>query len=524
MRRYRAILLAATLVVVGGSLGLTAWYGRHLHSESYRCEVEQDLTAFFELPCDVGMVRGNTFDSRRFEDVWVWLPDRRDHVFFCKTAVWFEEKVNGLPANRLELSDGLLVLGNDRWLREDYRQVFESGLRHDFDELDLHEVALSNFEVAVFRGDLAIRCRSTFGTIDMSNPEDGVARLVAYELNGYRVSQGVHIDARFLPRHGVEISEFVLTVPEIPFGSLGLDVALGRTPSTGRFAGQVQYRKDGDAAEVWLRGELRDLDLSEWTARSAIGTLAGRLTVSVDHARLSANTITHFRGRGQLSDISLQPLAALLGVETFAGTASFNLDPVDLALGQVNRIRLDGRVSGLTLQDILQPWGLGTATGELAVRVNNLDLAGETIRSADVEVHAVPPAGRPGTIDRALLIGAAEQLLGFTWPEAIPKRLLPEKVEYVECGFRLLVRDNQLRVLGTYGAESDTILTIRVLGQPIALLREPSTTLDVQPYLLRLIERVRAYDPERVRHWWQSGGRLWDSGSTRPATGPALDP
>ncbi len=521
MRHYREVLTGAVLLVIGGGLGATSWYGWSLHSESYRRKVERNLTAFFELPCDVGRVRGHTFESRRFDDVRIWLPDRRDCVFSAATALWYEEEVDHKPANRLELFNGVLVLGSDHWLRDDYRQVFESGLRHDFDELHLHEVTLSDFEIAVFRGDLAIRCRDAQGTIDMTDPEDGVARLVAYELNGQRISQGVHIDARFKPRHGVEIAELALTVPEIPFTALGLGAALDRNPTSGLFAGRVHYRRHTDSAEILLSGDLRDLDLAEWTMRSPIGPLTGRLTVSVDQARLSHGTITQFRGRGHLAEFALRPLAAHLGLEGMDGEASFNLDPIDLEFGRVHRIRLDGRVAGLTLQDLLQSWGWGTATGQLVVRVNNFDLVGESIRSADVEIQVTPPVDSPGTIDRDLLIAAAEQALGFTWPEGIPKRLLPEKVEYLECGCRLLIRDNRLRILGTHGAEGDAILTIRVLGQPLALIREPSTTIDLQPYLLQLIERVRAYDPERVKQWWESGGRLWDAEAESPTTSSA---
>jgi len=510
--------------VIGGGLGATSWYGWSLHSESYRRKVERNLAAFFALPCDVGRVRGHTFESRRFDDVRIWLPDRRDCVFSAATALWYEEEADGRPANRLELFEGVLVLGSDQWLRDDYRQVFESGLRHDFEELHLHEVKLADFEIAVFRGDLTIRCRDAQGTIDMTDPEDGVARLVAYELNGQRVSQGVHIDARFRPRHGVEIAEFVLTVPEISLAALGLGGALGREPTSGLFAGRVHYRRHSDFGEIRLSGDLRDLDLAEWTVRSPIGPLTGRLAVSVDQARLSHGTITRFRGRGHLAEISLRPLADRLGLEGMGGEASFNLDPIDLELGRVNRIRLDGRVAGLTLQDLLRPWGWGTATGQLVVRVNNFDMVGESIRSADVEILVTPPVDAAGTIDRDLLIAAAEQLLGFTWPEGISKRLLPEKVEYLECGCRLLIRDNRLRILGTHGAEGDAILTIRVLGRPIALIHEPSTTIDLQPYLLQLIERVRTYDPEQVKQWWESGGRLWSTEAESPTTSSVPGP
>jgi len=504
MLPHRKLLLLLAIVLVGGSLGWTARYGFDLRSESHRIEVEHELTEFFDLPCDVGRIRGHTFESRAFEDLVIWLPNRRDQVFSCKTAIWHDKKKNSHPRSELDLIDGVLILGTDRWQWEDYRQVFQSGLGHDFEELDLHRVGMSNFEIAFTRGDVAVRCRNTSGTIDMSDPTDGIARLRAYELNGYRISQGVQIDAHFLPKNGVEISEFILTLPEVPLTAIGVDRALGSDITTGRFSGQVQYRKTEQEPEIWLRGNLTDADVSELTGAVPLGPFVGRFSVTVDWARITDSIVTHFRGSGTISGFTLQPFAPLLGQENLSGTAAFNIDPVDLALGHVNRLRLDGSVSGLTLQALLQPWGAGSATGVLAIRVNNLDVVDDNIRSADVEVSVVPPSGEAGTIDRELLLSVAERALGYTWPQAVPKRILPEHVEYTEFGMRLLVRDNQLRILGTHGEAGDTILTIKILGTPMGLIKERPGTIDLGPYLDDLLQRVRSYDADRVRQWWES--------------------
>ncbi|MEE8385514.1 MAG: hypothetical protein V3S01_06330 [Dehalococcoidia bacterium] len=504
MLPHRKFLLTLAVVLVGGSLGWTAQYGLHLRSQPYRAEVERGLREFFELPCDVGRIRGHTFESRAFQDVDIYLPDRRDRIFSCRTAIWHNKEDDGPAHRELELQDGVLILGTDRWQWEDYRQVFESGLGHDFEDLRLHHVTMADFEIYFARGDVAVRCRNTSGTIDMSNPDDGIAHLVAYELNGQRVSQGVQIDASFLPKNGVEIYEFVLTLPEVPLASIGIGPALGGDITSGRFAGQVQYLRSTDRPEVWLRGKLTGADLAELTRAVPLGPFAGRLSITVDWAKVVDSILTHFRGHGSVADFSLSPFAPLLGREDLSGTAMFNIDQVDLALGHVNRLRLDGQVEGLKLQQLLRPWGAGSATGQLAIRVNNLDVVADVIRSADVEITAVPPAGEVGTIDRALLLAVAEKTLGFTWPQAVPQRILPEHVEYVEFGMRLLVRDNQLRVLGTHGQGGDTILTIALLDRPVGLLKERSGTIDLGPYLADLLGRVRSYDPSRMRQWWES--------------------
>ncbi|HVP11530.1 MAG TPA: hypothetical protein VMV94_10125 [Phycisphaerae bacterium] len=504
MLPHRKYLLILTIVLVGGSLGWTAAYGLRLRSESYRASVEDKLSRFFDLPCNLGGIRGHTFASRAFENVEVWLPGRRDRIFRCDQAIWWEKHRDDRASNELELNKGLLLLGTDRWRGDDYGQVFRSGLGHNFEDLDLTQVKLSDFEIGFDRGGVSIRCRDTSGLIDMSNPKDGVAHLVAYELGGHRVSQGVRIEARFLPQNGVDVSEFILMLPEVPLASIGISSVLGSRVSTGQFAGRVQYRKTADEPEIWLDGRLEDADLAELTAALPLGPFPGRFSVSVDGAKITGSTVTHFLGRGRLSGLSLSPFGPLVGRSSLSGSASFNFDSVDLALGHINRLRLEGTVSDLVLEEWLQLLGHGSATGRLVIRVNNLDVVDDRVRSADIEINALPPADAPGTIDRDLLLEAAEKAFDFSWPPSLPRELLPDKVEYAELGMRLLVRDNHLRILGTHGADGDTILTIKLLGTPVAVVKEQPATIDLTPVLGDLLAAARAYDPAQMRDWWRS--------------------
>jgi len=514
MWNRRRVLSLLVLVLVGGSLVWTAGYGLRLRSESYRGRVERNLTAFFQLPCRVGRICGHTFNSRVFRDVEVWLPDRRDRVFSCGQAIWWERRNNGETFNELELADGLLILGTDRWAREDYRQVFQSGLGHNFEELDLSTVKLSDFTISFDRGGVSIRCGDTSGIIDMSKPGEGLAHLVAYELGGSRVSQGVRIEARFLPRRGVEVSEFVLALPEVPIGCIGLTQVLGSAGAQGRFAGRLRYYKTGDEVTLLLDGAIEDANLSDWAGLLPGVPIAGRFSMSVNEARIAGDIVTCFRGRGTISDLTLDSFAPLWGRSTIAGTATLNVDSVDIALGHVNRLRADGLISGMLLEQLLELWGRGSATGRLAVRINNLDVAEDRIRSADIEITALPPPDRAGTIDRDLLVAGAEKAFDFTWPEALPRDLLPDKVEYTHLGLRLLVRDNEMRILGTHGARGDVILTVSVFGAPIPLVKEQKNTVDLTPYLDSLFVRLRSYEPSQTGEWWQS----------RPAGNQAMEP
>lgn len=500
MKTHRKILLAGSIVLVGGSLGLTLGYGLRIRSESYRRAVEADLSAFFEMPCDVGRIRPRSFQTRLFENVSIWLPDRRDRVFHCRQALWHEIERDGIETNELDLIDGVLALGTDRWQTTDYYQVFEAGLGHNLEDLDLTRVSLTDFELSFVRGGLGIRCRETSGTIDMSDPAEGVAQLHAYVLNGHRISQGVGIHARFSPKNGVEVSRLSLQLPEVPLSAIGLGDALGSDVTSGCFAGGIDYRNVDGQHEIRLRGDLSDVSLAEVTGRLPFGPLEGRLAVSVDEALISNSILTHLRGRGNVSDLSLQSFASLLGQPTLSGTADLNIQWIDLALGHINRLSIDGKAENLRLEQLLRPLGKGAATGKLTVQVKSLQIVDDVIESADIEISAVPPPGRAGTIDRTLLLNAAEKVANFSWPTWLPQSLLPDHVEYTEFGVRLLIRDNKLRVLGTHGSDGRTILTIKV-GTTIPVVREWSGEIDLTPWIETALERARAYDPDRMRDW-----------------------
>ena len=517
----RRILLVLSLVLVGGSLTWTTGYAVHLRSESYRKDMEAKLSYFFELPCDVGRIRGQTFSSRSFQDVAIWLPGRRDQVFSCKEAIWHENKNDGQENHELDLVDGVLALGSDRWVKEDYKQVLESGLGHNFEDLHLSRVGLSRFEVSFQRREFGLHCRDTSGSIDVSDAKNGIARLNAYELNGQPISQGAQIFARFLPKNGVQVKELILSLPTVPLSAIGLNSLLGGPITRGRFSGSVQFLQNetGAEPEVWVRGQLEDAELSELTRQVPLGPLTGRFSVNVDGARVAKSIVTQLRGSGQIKELSLASFAPLFGTRELSGSASFDFDVVDLALGRVNRLRFGGVVQGLSTESLLSRWGRGSATGQMSIRVNNVEIVNDNIHSADIEISAIPPRGGKGTIDRALLLSAAQRAFHFDWPESLPQSILPEKIEYTEFGMRLLVRDNQLRILGTHGEDGDTILTIKIGGVGMGVIKEPAGAIDLGPYMTDLLTRARAYDPDRVRDWWRQ-----HYGTTGPASKPVRSP
>jgi hypothetical protein len=506
MLPHRKIMLVLCIVLVGGSLSVTAGYAIHQRSDGYRLDVERRLSEFFELPCDIGRIRGHTFSSRLFGDVAVWLPGRRDRVFSCAKAIWSELVRDGREVNELTLANGQLTLGSDRWAQTDYRQVLKSSLGHDFEDLRLSSVMMQDFEIAFARAGFALRCREASGEIDMSNPRSGVARLHAYELNGQPIVEGVRIVARFLPKNGLEVSDLLLVVPRVPLGAVGLGSVVGGDLSQGAFEGSIQYLAKAGSPEFLLRGNLEDARLEELTRRLPVGPLSGRVSVDVQQARFAEGMLTQVRGRGAISDLGLSFLSSVLGGGPVSGSASIHLDSVDIAEDHVHRLQFTGQAQDVSLEQVLRPIGRGSATGRLAIRVNSVDIVDDAIKSADVEIRALPPTGEAGTIDRELLLGLAEEALDIKWPPALPERILPAKVEYAEFGMRLLVRDNRLRILGTHGSNGKKILTIRVFGQPFGVIEEQTGSIDLAPMWADFKSTLSDYGRGRMEQWLKRRG------------------
>jgi len=122
----------------------------------------------------------------------------------------------------------------------------------------------------------------------------------------------------------------------------------------------------------------------------------------------------------------------------------------------------------------------------------------DKLRLADIEINAVPPKEGPGLIDRTVIAEAANQRFGLNIEAA-----LPEHIEYTRFGARFILEDEQLRVLGTHGRGGQTILTVKLFGQPLGIVRQPSVPFPVPDLLSMLRQRAAEIDAEQLRTWWE---------------------
>ena len=84
MQRGRYLVLTAASLVLAGSLATTGGYAWYLRSSGYRQACAAYLSERLELPSDIGRVIPRSRCSREFDDVVVWLPDRRGRALSCR--------------------------------------------------------------------------------------------------------------------------------------------------------------------------------------------------------------------------------------------------------------------------------------------------------------------------------------------------------------------------------------------------------------------------------------------------------
>lgn len=502
MRLHRIAILLASFAFAGGSIAATAWYAHRIGSDAYRLSIERDVSDFFEMPTTIGRVRGRTFDSRDFLAVQIRLPGDEAVVFECDTATWLEEHDD---QNFLALDRGRLILGDPVWGDQRYRRLIRPDIGAELRTLDLRGIHLSDFQLHFERDNFAIRCAGASGDIDLSNPDLGRAELSAHQLNGLHIDEGVRIRASFVPDGSIEVRDIRLTVPLLPLPVLKLDEFLGGAVTGGAFEGSVEYRMSGPdgVPEATVTGRVVDANLGELTRTVPFGPFSGSVSLRVEQARFTEKLLTQFKGRGSIEKIAFASFAPLVQMPALDGEASFVFDDVDIALGVVNRLNLSGTITDVSLEQLLNRWADGGAAGTVGVQVDNFELVGETIRSAEIHVQVIPPADGIGYIDRDLLLEATASATGYEWPDALPRRLLPERVEYVSIQARLLIRDNQLRVLGTHGRDGRAIVTIRdpIFGREVAVVKERPDAVDLGPAIRRALGEMREYRPADVREW-----------------------
>ncbi len=492
MLLYRRILLAVTVLLVLGSLTSSLGYALYIRSDAYCASVARDVGQFMGLPTDIAGVEVLSSRSRGFLDIDMWMPGRTVQIFGCDRTIWSAVDREGEQRNALDVYDGWLLLGTGEFSRDDYRQILHSGLGHDFSTLNLAAVNFHDIDILWRQPDLKMQIHAASGDISFQTDGTGHANLVSHRINGTPVAEPIAIRATFTP--GVELTfrHVALDVPRIPLRALGLDAVLGAPVRSGWFDGTVAFRPEGADNVYTLRGAVGDARLEDFTRRLAIGPVHGRVDINLNRANLAPGRLIALVFEGRLSDVQLGTLAAALGEPAIDGRLNLRVNQCRYANQRLEHLSVAGSVVDAPMSAVTALIGRGTITGNLKVTVNSILIEDDVLRWADVDIEVAPPAQSPGTIDRTLIAELARAALGVDLGAMAD--YLPDNVEYARLGCKLLVDGDRLHIKGTHGAAGDTVLTVKVLGRELGVLKAPSRTYPVSSLIDAAREHVADYD------------------------------
>jgi hypothetical protein len=495
MRRRRFMLACGLFLIAGAILCGTAAYGLHYRGERYRRHIEQVLTSFFGLPTDVAGVKPNTLKSRVLENVEMWLPQRRARIFACPRAVWdASTRQNG--GTVLHLYDSTLSIGSEEWQSGDYMAVLKASLLHNFSDLDIRQVQFHDARIHWPRRDLRMQIDGVNGTVDFDRKGGGDATLTSQCLNGVHVSAPIRIHALIDPANEEDfLPEVCLDVPPLPLATLGLDNVLQSPVTQGSFAGRITLRQAKEADTVELAGLAQDVRLEEFTKRMTGGPVSGLVNLNILRGLICDRKLQELRFSGEIRDLVVDPILRQYGLPVIGGKVNVRLDNGRILDESIDSLSLAGHWHHGSLKGLSELL-LGTPAidGALDVRIHSLVVRDNQLTSGNIDLHAEPPAGKPGIVERQLLLDLLERYLGFKVPPMLAG-MLPESVEFVQAEAKLLIDGTRLQILPLPAAtgEDGAILTVRIGGQTVPLVRAIDQTFDLAPLLDRARNRAREW-------------------------------
>ncbi|GMU21407.1 MAG: hypothetical protein AMXMBFR13_15000 [Phycisphaerae bacterium] len=489
MFNRRVFIAWLVFVLVAGTVGGTVTYGLYGRSDWYRRRVEDALARFFSMPTQVGGIEPHTLTAQVLTDLRMWLPGRRDQIFSCPRAVWDKAGADGGAGTLVVIADPVISIGSEAWEKEDYTKVLRSSLSQNFSQFNIRAVRLERGRLLWPRKLFRLEADGLDGNIHFDAAGHGDAQLTCRSLNGVTVTEPVQIFARLDPHQEDFIPEVTLNVPTLPLGVLRLDELVGGAVTQGTFAGRITLHQgaEGDWAE--LTGAIQAVKLEELTGRMRTRPIPAIVDLKIDRAVVRGREIERLVFNGQVRALQIDRLLSRAGLSAVGGEVRLTVHNGRVSSERIEYLAATGEWTGGSL-DALARLALGRngAQGQLHLQVNSLIIENNQITSGNIDVTALPPPGKPGTVDRDLLLELVERQAGVTLP-ALLSRALPATVEYSQMGAKLLIDHGRARVLSSSGA-GQPLITIRVLGQDLPLLADMDRSFDLAPLLRQARGRV----------------------------------
>lgn len=508
---HRKVILALCLLLVVGSLSVSIGYAVYLRSGTYKQSIEADVTNYLKLATQIERVEPLSRDSRRFHGIRVLMADNETEVFHCEQALWRQtENGDGLD-NILKIKRGFVRL-DSRYNVEDY-QALRAGFTHDYRELDLSAVHLHDIDVAWRQPGFEFLVGSANGVVTFDRDGMGRATLTTHKLNSHHCDMPVHIEADFTTGPVLDVRRLTVRAPRIALASLSLDDVLGSTVTGGWFEGTFELDQTNEGRRCRIRGALGESLLEQFTARLSTGRLRGSVDVAVEDAVVVDRRLERLSFNGTLAGIHLADVAPLFDQPNLDGQVNINVQQATYDDGKIKHLTAGAEARDVSLEALTRIIGRGVITGQLRVTVDSLVVTDDRLRWADIRIDAVPPPGGKGTIERQLILDVAKEALNIDLGRG--GKLLPAQVGYARLGCRLVIDNDELRVMGTHGKDNRTMLTIRVLGREIGLINAPDRTYRIRDVIGEIREKLAGYDADVILDWLQEKSGVTSASGSR---------
>lgn len=499
MPRLRLLVLAGVSLIVLGSLAFTGGYACYVRSDGYRDASARKLAEFLDLPAEIGSITPISRRAHQFNDVVVYLPDRRDRALKCRQAVVTSTPTPTEPnAYEIDLRGGGCEISARTWLKGDYRHVLESGLRPSFDPGGPERVRFSEMDVTFRRDAFKLLLHGATGSVNFIDEHHATAEANCRSLNGHAVPDFVSLETRFSPLgEGIRVESAVLRVPRIPVRVLELGELVAARIDSGEFEGSLSYSESDQGRSLTVVGSCFQVDTSEWSAPFVATPWRGTCDeLRVDELTLKNRAPQLLRVRGVLRDLHIGDVLALWDLAGVGGTLTLRLASAELTPDGIRRLVASGQCTDLSLDMLTEKLGMGRMTGSARIVIDDLNIEDNHVRSFAAKIVVNDAGPNPGTIEGRLI----RELVARTMKIDLPP-ILPASIDYVRCGVRFDLKDEKLYVLGTHGEREKTILTIRLFGRETPLVFEPAAPIDLRPWLdqarsallVRLRERIEEF-------------------------------
>lgn len=470
---------------------VSAGYAWYLRSAAHRRSCADELSTRLGLPSEIGAIQPLSFRAREFQNIRVYLPDRRDLAMEVARARMVSRPDASDPnAYQIEVSDGHCEISPRTWLTSDYRTIAEAGARTGFLEGGPRRVALRNMDLAYAHDGFAVRLHGVNGAIDFDE-RFGHGHAFCQKLNDYFSNEPISLTATFSPLgNGVLLNHLELSVPRLPISALHLGALWGTNVSRGSFQGRLTYREADGSREMAASGICQNVDLAELTSGLLNPPLRGSCSeLEIIELRAVDRRPTSLRFRGVLSGVQVGDLLAPLGFSGISGTATLRVREAHISLTGIERLIASGECEDVGLSAASRAVGWGEMTGRAHVAIDDIMIENNHVRAFEATAIVDGPESDGQWISGELVRSVVKHAVKISLPP-----MLPERIEYTQLGARFDMRDEVLAVQGTHGPREKTILTARLFGRDIGLIPEPATSFDLRGYF----DGLRAQAAEHV--------------------------